>query len=86
VIRVAAALAFGAFAAGGCGGTSLLTTRDVSGCLADRSHSKCEDRRRPRGFLIFVEPTEEAKTLEQDITTHAPTESEQRLSRACLKD
>ena len=126
MIRVAAALAFGAFATAGCGGNSLLTTRDVSTCLADRGVETAPrgDTNSPtevlsfelsgsppsRGFLIFAEGTEEAQSLEQDVrrsardngsvahtlrernvivhffTAEAPTESEQRPIRACLKD
>jgi hypothetical protein len=126
VTKVAAALAFAAFATAGCGGTSLLTTRDVSTCLADRGVETAprgatntatevlsfEVPGSPptRGFLIFVDRTEEAKTLEQDIrksardngsvahtlrernviahffTANAPTKSEQRPIRACLKE
>ena len=87
MIRVAAALTFAAFATGGCGGNSLLTTRDVSTCLADRgvetaprgdTNSATEvlsfevpGSPPARGFLIFVDRTEEATTLEQDIRESA---------------
>ena len=126
MIRVAAALAFVAFATAGCEGNSLLTTRGVSSCLADRGVETA-----PRGdtdsatevlsfvvpgsppangFLIFADGTDEAETLEQDIresardngsvahtlrernviahffTKGAPTESEQKTIRDCLKD
>ena len=36
MIRVAAALTLAAVSTAGCGGTGLLTTEDVSSCLADR--------------------------------------------------
>lgn len=84
MIRVAAALAFAAFATAGCGGTGLLTTRDVSTCLADRgvetaprgdTNSATEvlsvvvpGSPPAHGFLIF---TEDAETLEQDIRQSA---------------
>jgi hypothetical protein len=87
VIRVATALAFAVLATARCGGTALLTTRDVSTCLADRGVKTA-----PRGdtdsatevlafevpgsppahgFLIFVGRAEEAQTLEEDIRTSA---------------
>ena len=81
--RVAAVLAFAAFATAGCGGDSRLTTRDVSSCLADRgvetaprgdTSSAIEvlsfelpGSPPARGLLIFAEGSEEAQSLERDI-------------------
>ena len=87
MIRVAAALAFAAFATAGCGGAARLTTQDVSSCLAGRgvetaprgdTNSATEvlafevpGSPPAHGFLIFVDGDEEAQTLEQDIRSSA---------------
>ena len=83
MIRIAAACAFAALAMAGCGGDALLTTRDVSTCLADRGVEtaprgdtnaatevlsfELSGSPPARGFLIFAEGTDEAQSLEQDI-------------------
>ncbi len=87
MIRVAAALAFAAVVAGGCGGSAPLTTRAVSTCLADGgvetaprgdTDSSTEvlafevpGSPPAHGFLIFVDRAEEAETLEEDIQNSA---------------